>query len=219
MMKLAAVAGAKGNLAALDERAFVARTVFAQRRPDKIPALLQVQGLALVERDPAQRERGLALLRDAVELREAQHSHYGGSRERVGEAFELLARGLIAAEQADEAVSLVKQSLAIHELEYGAFTERAHELRRLLFVAQVASSKLEDAHLTQNLLTDPLLAAREYEKWIEESLWVVSVFEQAGVRDCAENKLKALLVTADQNGLDSLKLHIEHVFAEYGMEP
>lgn len=219
MMKLAAVAGAQGELAVLEERAFVARTVFAQRRPDKIAALLQVQGLALVERDPAQRDRGLALLRDAVEMREAQHSRYGGSRERVGEAFELLARGLLAAEQADEAVQLAKQSLAIHQLEYGAFTKRAHELRRLVFRAQVGASLLDDAQRTLLLLRDHFYRDKKYERYLEETLWIAEIYALVGREEYATNELISARQVAARHGLADIEYRAEQSLRALGWEP
>ncbi|MFO7568136.1 MAG: protein kinase [Enhygromyxa sp.] len=219
MLKLVTIAGSKGEFGLLDERAFVARTVFAQRRPDKVAELVQVQGLALAEGDPEQRDRGLALLRDAVDMREAQHSHYGGTREKIGWAMEALARGLLAAEQADEAVTFAKQSLAIHELEYSSTTNRAHELRRLLFVAQVNASLLDGAQQTLGLLRDTLYENKEFASYLEETLWAVDVCASAGRQDLATSLLVRAQRVAATHGLTEAQLRAETLLRKLSGEP
>ncbi|MFO7564963.1 MAG: serine/threonine-protein kinase [Enhygromyxa sp.] len=209
MLGLVALAGGRGDLGVLDERALVAASVFGERRPDKLAELRQVQGLALVEGDLAQRERGLGLLREAVEMREAEHRRRGGPREPVGRALEALARGLLAAEQADESLPLAEQSLGIHEMEYGGQTKRAHELRRLVFVAQVLGAKFEEAHITQKMLIEPLYAVGEHDAFVNEALWTISIYEQAGAHKFAQYSLQSLLRTVQQLEAPALQAQIE----------
>ncbi len=216
MLKLAEVAGAKGDLGALDERAFVAQTVFARRRPDKIAELLQVQGLALVEGDPAQRERGLVLLRDAVDMREGQFSHYGGSRERVGVALESLARGLLAARQPDEAVGVATQSLGIHELEYGGLTRRAHALRRLLFVTQATAGRVDDAIDTRKILLHRLIDGEDWPEVVNETLWISGVYSGLGLQSHAVDTLLFARQATASHGSDDLTQAIDERLIKLG---
>jgi hypothetical protein len=126
---------------------------------------------------------------------------------------------LLAAEQADEAMQLAKQSLSIHELEYSSTTKRAHELRRLLFLTQVRGSNLEGAHRTRDLIIDTMFADGDFEGFVTESLWIASEFNRAGARPYAENTLRWVLQSIDANNLVSLRPQVEEAMVEYGMEP
>jgi hypothetical protein len=76
-----------------------------------------------------------------------------------------------------------------------------------------------DADQTRRVILDPLFASRDYEQWFEQSLWVVSIFEQAGAHDYAENHLKAFLRIIAHEELESLRPQVEHALRERGMEP
>src|SRR5690606_32328103 len=139
--------------------------------------------------------------------REAEHSRYGGTRERVGWALEALARGLLAADQADEAVKFATQSLAVHELEYGGLTDRAHELRRLLFAAQVHAQLHDDAFRTEKLLLNG--HGEDWPEFVTEALWMSQVYLDTGMRVHAEEILVHARQKADAHGLDQLTREVE----------
>src|SRR5690606_23260823 len=130
-------------------------------------------------------------------------------RERVGLALEALARGLIAAEQADEALQLAEQSLAIHELEYGALTRRASELRRLVFVAQVHAGLLADASKIRERILNPIYDSGRYREYTEELRWMASVYGGRGHSLHARQLLLVARKIAAQNQLTDVRAELD----------
>jgi hypothetical protein len=68
----------------------MARKLFARYRSERVTELLRVQGLALLT--GSERERDVALLLQAVEMREEQLRTQSGSRQWLSQARELRAR-------------------------------------------------------------------------------------------------------------------------------
>ena len=118
-LKLAAVAGARRDLGAMEAHAIGARNVFAATWPERVAEVLQVQGLALVGGSEESQMRGLELLQRAVEMREEQLLAYGGTRELLSQAHESYAQGLLAAKRAGEAIEYLDLALHVHEEEFG----------------------------------------------------------------------------------------------------
>jgi len=178
MLELAVIAGARGDWMRVDERASLAAKLLAKRRPDKRAEVLEVHGLALVEHVPGQQGRGLALLREAVAEREG--GSRGGGRAKVGRSKEALGRGLLAADRAEEALGVVKETLAIYEDEFGGTSKEAHDVRRLVFVAQVRTERLSDAFATEGALLYRHNCSQSWPAYVEEALWMSQVYADVG---------------------------------------
>jgi hypothetical protein len=207
MIKLVAVAGEMGDLARVEERAFVAEAALARRSPERIAELRRVHGLALLGGDQEHQRRGIELLQDAVGMRRAQQSHYGGSSELVSLAMESQARGLLRVRQLDEALGVARDSLALHEAGFNGQTERARGLNRLLVELLVRLQRLEEAHgVAQGRLLEPLLNDGKFVSFLEESLWLAQIYGDA---DLSQQVLQFALRVARERELSQWAQRIE----------
>jgi tRNA A-37 threonylcarbamoyl transferase component Bud32/tetratricopeptide (TPR) repeat protein len=210
MMKLVAVAGAMGKPELADTWAFVSEAAFLVRSPDRVAELRQVHGLALLGGDHDDQRRGIELLRDAVEMRRAQRSRYGGDNELISRAMESQARGLLRVNRLDEALEVTKQSLALHEADYDGLTKRARELSRLTVELLVALHRLHEAYeFGQDRLLDALFLDREYVSFIEESLWLAQIYSDAGLLVHADKVLQVAARIADEQELSQWARQID----------
>lgn len=81
VLKLAQTAGDRGAVESVDSFALIALGMFEIADPRRAAEVREVQGLALLAADEATKLRAVELLRNAVESREDQLAHQGGSAE------------------------------------------------------------------------------------------------------------------------------------------
>jgi tetratricopeptide (TPR) repeat protein len=209
MMKLAAIAGVRGNIEAVDVHAFAARAVFEEREPNRVAALLQVQGLALMSGSADARERGLSLLREAIELREGQVRRYGGSRELLSQAHESYARGLLVVGGASEALEYLDSALAVHRAEFGHGTWRTGGIQRQQFLGMIALGRLvESGHLAYAILR----YHEEHDDWpglVVDVKWLADRYVAIGKSHHAKQILEFGIDAVSQAGLDDARIELE----------
>jgi tRNA A-37 threonylcarbamoyl transferase component Bud32/tetratricopeptide (TPR) repeat protein len=178
--KLAAVAGAQGDVGAVDAFALSARGVFAGYEPSRVAEVLQVQGLALVEGSEQTRERGVGLLLRAVEMREAQFEEYKGTRELVSQAHENYARGLLAVGRASEALEYLERALRVHQEEFGHGTWRTRGILRQKFRALVKSGRLNATTATWRTVLKLDADAENWKRYADDAYWFGDAYRRAG---------------------------------------
>jgi tetratricopeptide (TPR) repeat protein len=192
LMKLAAIAGERGHVRAVDAYAQSAALGFSTTNPDRMAELLVVQGTGLLAGDEGDRRRAIELLHDAVAQREDQYARYGGSREVIGHASEALASGLIAVGDYERAIEAAKRSLAIHIESFNDGTLRAHDLRRVLFTAQIGSRREYEAEQTMWQVLLPLQIDKNYATYFDEIAWFVTRAVSLGAGEFARDwKMRA----------------------------
>ncbi|KIG11560.1 serine/threonine protein kinase [Enhygromyxa salina] len=179
-MKLAAVAGARGEIAGVDAHALGARAVFAEYRPDRVAELLQVHGLALLAGPEQVRERGVTLLLRAVELREAQLAKHGGTRELLSAAHESYARGLLAVHRAGEALEYLDLALRVHQEEFGHGSWRTRAILMLKFSAFVEVGRLANAETVERGLLKLDADNQAWERYTEDAFTLANRYSAAG---------------------------------------
>jgi hypothetical protein len=154
-----------------------------------------------------------------VSMREAAYMRYGGTQEKLGYAMEALARGLLAAGLAGEALPVAEESLAIHQLEYGGTTRRAHELRRVVFVAQVGAEMLDDAFRLEKTLLGMHQDAGAWPEFIEEVFWISEIYADAGMPSHATKVLAYARQATLMYDLDDLAHAVDARLLNLGLDP
>ena len=180
LMKLTAVAGVRGDMGAVEAHALVAESALQRFRPDWLAELHQVHGLALVGGPESGRARGLTLLQQAVEMREAELRQYGGTQELLSRAHESYGKGLVAVGRSAEAIEWLERSLRVHQEEFGHGSWRTRGILREKFVALLALGRLEEAASTVEAI---LNIDREEGRWMrycEDAIWLAEHYRMAG---------------------------------------
>jgi tetratricopeptide (TPR) repeat protein len=179
LLKLAAIAGTRGDMGVVDAHALMARSLFTRYGSERVAELLQVQGLALVGGSERDRERGVALLLQAVEMREEQLRTQSGSREWLSQARESYARGLLAMDRAAEAIEYLDLALSMHQEEFGHGTWRKRTILMRKFSALIDLGQVDNADpLAQQILN----IDREDEAWpryCDDALWLAEAYARA----------------------------------------
>ncbi|PRQ03630.1 Serine/threonine-protein kinase PrkC [Enhygromyxa salina] len=203
LLKLAAVAGERGETQTVDAYVHVALAVLERDAPDRAAEALQVHGLALLGGSDADRGRALELLAEAVAMRERQYTRYGGPRELIGEASEALACAQLANARFEEALASAQRSLEIHDEAFNLSTARAQALRRIVFVSQVELGRLDEADLTRQELLDPLFVAQNFPSFFDTWAWFAAIYEQAAEAGIARDANEEGRRIAEQIGADA----------------
>jgi tetratricopeptide (TPR) repeat protein len=200
-MKLAAVASMRGDVEVVDAHAGAARGALEQFAPERVAELLQIHGLALVGGPAEGRERGVALLLQAVEVREAEVRELGRSPEDLSVAHESYARGLLAVGRASEAVEYLDRALKVHQARFGHGTGRTRGILKAKFSALVVLGRIEESVL----LCQTVLAihddANTSPLYFEDALWFGDVYLRAGHRTLAARPLYAARARAAELGM------------------
>jgi tetratricopeptide (TPR) repeat protein len=178
LLKLTAIAGTVGKLEAADAYALMSRDLFARYRSERVPELLQVQGLALVGGSERDRERGVALLLQAVEMREEQLRTQSGSREWLSQARESYARGLLAVDRAAEAVEYLDLALKMHQEEFGRGTWRTRLILMAKFSALLELGRFDAAQPVWRAVLRVSEEESNWRRFSEDAFWVASQFEE-----------------------------------------
>ncbi|KIG19384.1 serine/threonine protein kinase [Enhygromyxa salina] len=199
-MKLAAVAGARGEFGSVDAYALGARGVFVEYRPDRVAELLQVHGLGLLAGPENVRERGVALLLHAVELREAELQNHGGTRERLSAAHESYARGLLAVHRAGEALEYLELALRVHQEEFGHGSWRTRALLMLKFFAFVELGRLANAETVERGLLKLDADNEAWGRYTEDAFTLANRYSATGEFRRAAEVLQAGRHMASQHG-------------------
>lgn len=190
-MKLTAVAGARGDVGGVEAHAIGAEAVFAEYRPDRVAELLQVHGLALLTGPERVRERGVALLLRAVEMREAELQKHGGTRELLSAAHESYARGLLAVNRAAEALEYLDLALRVHQEEYGHGSWRTRGILMQKFRALIELEQLAVSEAAWRTILTLDAHAGDWPRYVEDAFWVAEILEHAGYRIDATIPLRA----------------------------
>jgi hypothetical protein len=200
-MKLAAVAGARGEIAAVDAYALGARAVFAEYRQDRVAELLQVHGLGLLAGPETVRERGVALLLRAVEMRDAELHEHGGTRERLSAAHESYARGLLAVNRAGEALEYLDLALRVHQEEFGHGTWRTRGILLQKFLGLVELRRFGETDLVDAAILKADTNAQDWRQYCDDAFWMADVYVGAGYPRAAGRHLRAGRARAAEHGL------------------
>ncbi|PRP99664.1 serine/threonine-protein kinase [Enhygromyxa salina] len=200
-MKLAAVAGARGEIAGVDAHALGARAVFAEYRPDRMAELLQVHGLALVAGPERVRARGVGLLLHAVELREAELQEHGGTRELLSAAHESYARGLLAVNRAGEALEYLDLALRVHQEEFGHGSWRTRGILMQKFRALVDAGTPNQVDPVVRAILQSDAAAENWKRYLDDAAWMADIFTEADLPNHAVWLLRAGRTRAAEVGL------------------
>jgi tetratricopeptide (TPR) repeat protein len=214
LMGLTAVAGARGEVAAADAYALAAKGVLDVHEPGRVPELLQVHGLALLAGPTAARERGVTLLRGAVEMREDQLSHNAWTRELVSQAYEHYARGLVTVGRASEALEYLDRALRVHQEEFGHGTWRVRGILRQKFLALMSLHRLQEADLTAPVLLKVSANAEEWRQYCDDAFWLADNYQGAGYPRSAAAPLRAGRAQALEHGLVDVAARFDQMLAE-----
>jgi tetratricopeptide (TPR) repeat protein len=176
LLKLTAIAGTRGDMGVVDAYVRMARKLFARYRSERVAELLQVQGLALVT--GSDRERGVALLLQAVEMREEQLRTQSGSREWLSQARESYGRGLLAVDRAAEAIEYLDLALKMHQEEFGHGTWRTRVIVMAKFSALLELARFDDAEPVWRAVLRVSEEESNWRRFSEDAFWVASQFEE-----------------------------------------
>lgn len=140
------VATAKGDVAAVETSAPMVRGYVERHDPKRLADLLRIEGTALVLGNVEERERGIDLLREAVRLEQRALDRRGsGSRERLSYALQALGQALMKIGEPDEAISILTESLRLHQGEFSSRSIRIGALREDIMLAMIADGRIADA--------------------------------------------------------------------------
>jgi tetratricopeptide (TPR) repeat protein len=209
LLKLAAIAGTRGDMGVVDAHALMARSLFTRYRSEQVAELLQVQGLALVTGSEAERERGVALLLQAVEMREEQLRTQSGSREWLSQARESYARGLLAMDRAAEAIEYLDLALSMHQEEFGHGTWRPRAILMQKFVALIKLGRIDDAWPAARTVLKLDADAENWQRYAEDAWWLARGYENAGELERAAKMLRYGRERAIQYGSEAEVLQFE----------
>jgi tetratricopeptide (TPR) repeat protein len=178
LLKLTAIAGTRGDMGVVDAYALMARKLFARYRSERVAELLQVQGLALMT--GSERERGVALLLQAVEMREEQLRTQSGSREWLSQARESYARGLLAVDRAAEAIEYLDLALKMHQEEFGHGTWRTRAILMAKFSALTELRRFDETEPMRHAILKLDDNAGNWRRYAEDARWMAHGYESAG---------------------------------------
>jgi hypothetical protein len=141
-----------------------------------------LHGLGLLEGSQAECERALELIREAVDMRERQHERFGGSRERLADALQALAKAQLAVGQLQLAYVTAERSFDLHAQIHGRGSERALANKRVMFAARVrlGHDRLYEQFNDLQVLLEELLADKDPMALADEYRWIASVYADAG---------------------------------------
>ena len=200
MMKLVEVAGAQGDTRATDNFALAARGLFARYEPGQLPTLMQAHGLALMSGDADERDRGLKLLVDAIELRKQELAHRQRTHEQLSQAHENYGRGLLLAGHAEEALGYLDRALAVHKDEYGELAWRTRRIQRQQFLALVELRRIDDAAAVGYTLMKSSINSTSWAQLERDVFWLAGLFADVGAIEYA---IRALDTAQEQSELNS----------------
>lgn len=178
-MGLVAIAGARGDIAAADAYALLARGVFMKHQPERVAQLDQVQGLALVSGPEQSRARGLELLAEAIALREAELRSYGGTRELLSQAHESYASGLLMSGREAEALEYLARAQDAHQTEFGHGTWRTHGIQRQRFLGMLRLGRLAEAEAVEEMLVQDDVDRENWPRLTQDVLWLAAAYVDA----------------------------------------
>jgi tetratricopeptide (TPR) repeat protein len=213
-LKLAAVAGARGDLGAMDAHALGARDVFAATWPERVAEVLQVQGLALVTGPEGAQARGIELLRRAVEMREEQLREYGGTRELLSQAHESYARGLLAVKRAGEAIEYLDRALRVHQDEFGHGNWRTRGILKTKFLALLELRRFDDAVSVRRAILKVDEDAEHWRRYIEDVWWVAQIYKGMGQLSAAATVLDSGRDMVVRQGLEAEAIQFERAIED-----
>ncbi|PRP93143.1 Serine/threonine-protein kinase PknK [Enhygromyxa salina] len=209
MMKLAAIAGARGNIEAMDVHAFAAWAVFEEREPNRVAEMLQIQGLALMSGSSAAQERGLELLNTAIEQRERQVRRYGGTHELLSQAHESYARGLLAVGRNVEALEYLDRALAVHQAEFGHGTWRVSRIQRQQFLGLLGLGRVREAEVVAYSLIRYHIDREDWRRLVADVKWLAEEYATAEQPHHATQVLRLGLDAISQAGVDDGRRELE----------
>jgi tRNA A-37 threonylcarbamoyl transferase component Bud32/tetratricopeptide (TPR) repeat protein len=218
LLSLAAIAGARGDMATMNAHALMAHELFARYRPERVAELLQVQGLALVSGTDGERERGVELLQHAMEMREEQLRKQSGSREWLSQARESYARGLLAVKRAAEAIELLDLALRVHQEEFGHGTWRTRAILMQKFSALVELRRFEDAQPVWRTTLQIDAEEMNWQRHADDAWWFARAYEDAGDDRRAAFVLHLGHERAVEHGLLDDVARFERALANIGVE-
>ena len=195
--------------------------MFATHAPRRVPELLQTHGLGLVEaagEDSGELgARGLALLREAVEIREDQAGLLAGRGEPLSVAYESYARGLLAVERPGEALEYLERAEQLHRAEFGHWTWRVHGLLRLKFEVRLGSKHLETATAALWELLAFDAEEQDWSQYASDVLWAADLYVLTGHPLEAQVRLREAQFWVREHGsdddLERIELAIEELKA------
>lgn len=155
LLGLAELASDLDQPRAVEAYATAARAAFARECPERVAEVDIVHGLGLREGDAEDRERALGLLRGALDTRERQFRLHGGDRDRVAEAYEALARGLLYAGHYEEALAITQHGLSLAH-------ERTRALQESKVIALIKLGHHDEAERVAEALINPLIEAADH---------------------------------------------------------
>lgn len=214
LLKLAAIAGTRGDMGVVDAHALMARSLFTRYRSERVAELLQVQGLALVGGSERDRERGVALLLQAVEMREEQLRTQSGSREWLSQARESYARGLLAADRAAEAIEYLDLALKMHQEEFGHGTWRTRAILMAKFSALVEVRRFDDAIPVGRMILNGDADAGNWRRYSEDVWWEAAAYQGAREFERAAKVLRRGRDMAVQHGSEAEVVEFEQAINE-----
>ncbi|PRQ05761.1 hypothetical protein ENSA5_00810 [Enhygromyxa salina] len=180
VLKLAAVAAERGELEVLDSLALVALGMYERAAPERVAEVHEVHGLGLLGGEESTRQRGVELLREAVESREELLVRHGGSAEPLSRAHESYARGLLAVGRASEALEYLELALTVHQDQFGHGTWRVSGILQQKFVALVQVGNLEDATVVERTILQIDDDAKDWRRYVDDAFWLADVYKQSG---------------------------------------
>lgn len=179
LLELTAVEGARGEMEVVDAYARMAREMLGRYQPERVAELLQVHGLALVNGPEPERARGVALLLQAVEMREEQLREHGGTQELLSQAHESYARGLLGVQRAEEAIGYLDLALSVHQEEFGHGTWRTRGILMQKFLALLELRQLDQAAVAEQLILNIDREDAEWPRYCDDALWLANRYENA----------------------------------------
>ena len=212
VMKLAEIAGVRGQAGAAEAYALAAFGEFAGHRPERTAEVLRVQGVALGG------ARGLSLLARAVELREDQLEIHPGSPELLSRAQESYARGLLDAGRPDEGLEQLEMALATHRDEFGHGTWRTPELLRGKLGGLWGAGEVD--RRGEDRISDSSVSMTRTRIWnifTKDTLWVASVCDERGNRRLAIEVLIASRDRLAEFGQLDAAAQVKRVLGELGV--
>jgi len=139
-----------------------------------------LHGLALLGGSEDVRARGLALLREAVAIREDQSGAFMAHREPLSVAYESYARGLLAVGRPGEALEYLERSEGLHRAEFGRGTWRVRGLLRLRFEAVLNKGALASADLIGQALLEESANHKEWSDYLDDAEWLADRYAATG---------------------------------------
>ena len=209
MMKLVEVAGARGDTGEAEGFALAARGLFARYEPGQVPTLMQAHGLALMSGGEDERERGLRLLVDAIELRKQELAHRQRTHEQLSQAHESYGRGLLLTGRAGEALEYLDRALVVHKDEFGEFAWRTRRIQLQRFLALVELGRIDEAALVGYAQVESDIDSTRWAQLERDAFWLADRFVEAGAYGHALGMLDACRERLTLDGRTELAIRFE----------